>query len=290
MQTAADTDEALDWVLSKISAAKKQSTLVRIPEAPKLPSFSKLPKKTDFEKKQELKAKQPKEMELWHAYKAADYKSFQGFINDWVGRYKNRIEVPVSVVEAEHKKWFITGLKSYDPKKGAQLNTHLTNYMKKAGRFLDASKNFAYIPENVSKNIGAYNSFKSELSERLGYEPDDQTLHDFAIKEKHERLGVLSLKDIKRLNKEQRKGLINTGYENDLFFPNDLNPREVEVAHLIIGELTDNERAVHEFTLGLNGKPKLAPGKIAKQLKMDNSKVSKLRKSIWGKMSPYLTE
>jgi hypothetical protein len=61
-----------------------------------------------------------------------------------------------------------------------------------------------------------------------------------------------------------------------------------EVIHLVVPQLSKPELAVHEFTFGLNGKPKLPPGQIAKKLKMDNSKVAKLRTSIWKKMEPHL--
>lgn len=281
MLAAEDREEALDWVLEKLSAARKAQ-----PVAPLVP-----------DKKEELKAKQPKELELWKAYKASGFhpaklnpliKSFQGLLNERIRHFKNRVEIPVSVIDHVHKVEFVDALKSYDPKRGTQLNTHIFNRLRKAGRFIDANKNFAYIPENISKNIGFFNTFKAELSEKLGYEPDDQTIHDEAVKQRHPRLGLISLKEIKRLNREQRKGFVQKGHESDLLFPDELNPRELEVAHLIVFQLTPEERAVHEYTLGLNGKPKLAPGAIAKKLKMDNSKVSKLRSSAWAKMQPYL--
>jgi DNA-directed RNA polymerase specialized sigma subunit len=287
MEVAAATEQALDWVLDKLSAAKKP--------APPQPSL----KAPQLEQKQELQAKRPKELEMWKAYRDSGWKpqllnplikSFQPLLNQRINRYKNRVEVPTATIEHEHKVHFVNGLKSYDPGKGVQLNTWVTIALKKAGRRIEANKNFAYISENVSKNIGAYKDFKSELAERLGHEPDDRTVHDVAVKEQHPKLGILSLKDIKRLNQEQRKGLIQTGQETDLLRPTLVDPREFEVAHLIIPQLTPHERLVHEYTLGLNGKPQLKPGAIAKKLKMDNSKVAKLRSAIFKKMKPYLPE
>lgn len=282
MEPLAVDSSDLDWVLGKLSAARKPTVT---------------PQLTPEQKRQELRAKQPGEVELWKTYKDSGWhpqhldpllKSFTGLINSRINIYKNRVEMPTSAIEHEHKKWFVKALKTYDPKKGAQLNTYITTNLLKAGRYIESNKNFAYISENVSKNIGAFNAFKAEVSDRLGHEPDDRTLHDIAVKEKHPKLGVLSLKDIKRLGKEQRRGLIETGYEDDLLHPDEIDPREVEVAHYIIPKLTPQERLVHEHTLGLNGKAKLKPGAIAKKLNMDNSKVAKLRSSIWGKMKPYL--
>ena len=284
MPDVASREQALDWVLDKLAAAKAKRPVQTFPKV------------TEEQKKEELKAKRPKEMELWKAYKDSNWhpdhlepllKSFSGLIASRVNIFKNRVEVPTSTIEAEHHKWFAKGLKTYDPSK-ASLATHLTRVMKKAGRWIESNKNFAYIPENVSKNIGAFNAYKSNLAERLGHEPDDKTVHDFAVKEQHPKLGILSLRDIKRLNKDQRKGLIQTGHEQDLFSEADVDPRELEVAHLIIPHLTAEELVVHEYTMGLNGKQALKPGAIAKKLKMDNSKVAKLRTAIWKKMKPHL--
>jgi DNA-directed RNA polymerase specialized sigma subunit len=282
MLEVSDTSPDLNWVLGKLAAARK------VPSA--------LPVVSAEQKQKDLKAKQPKELELWKAWKASGekpalleplLKSFAPLINSRINLYR-RAEIPTAALEQEHHKWFLKGLQTYDPKKGAQLNTHLTTNLKKAGRWIEANKNFSYISENISKNIGAYNNFKSELTERLGYEPDDHTIRDFAIKEKHPKLGLLSVKDIKRINKEQRQGLIEKGHESDLLSNDEVSPRDVEVAHLIIPQLTPQERMVHEYTLGLNGKPALKPGAIAKKLKMDNSKVAKLRSAVWNKMKPYL--
>jgi DNA-directed RNA polymerase specialized sigma subunit len=286
MHVGEDRGQDLAWVLEKLSAAKKPAA--RGISTPK-------PAQSVEQKKQELKSKQPQEVKLWEAYRDSGWhptkldpllKSFAGLINSRINIYKNRVEVPTSFIEQVHKIEFAKALKDYDPKRAA-LNTHLTRRLKKAGRPIETYKNFAYIPENVSKNIGAFNAFKAELTEKLGYEPDDHAIHDHALKSNHPKLGALSLKDIKRLNTDQRKGLIQTGHEQDLLRP-EMDPRELEVAHLIVHQLTPQERLVHEYTLGLNGKPQLAPGAIAKKLKMDNSKVAKLRTTVWNKMAPYL--
>lgn len=286
MLPGTDKDQALEWVLEKLSAAKK----------PAAKGFS-VPKpvQTAEEKRQELKAKQPKEMELWKAYRDSGWhpekldpllKSFSGLINSRINIYKNRVEVPTTVIEQEHKKWFADALRTYDPKKAA-LNTHITTRLRKAGRLIDSNKNFTYIPENISSKIGTFNYFKSELREKLGHDPDDQTLLDHALTSGNKKLMKLTIKDVRRLNNDQRKGLIQQGHESDLHTES-LSPREQEVAELIVYQLTPQERLVHEYTVGLNGKPKLSPGEIAKKLKMDGSKVSKLRRSAFDKMAPYL--
>jgi DNA-directed RNA polymerase sigma subunit (sigma70/sigma32) len=162
--------------------------------------------------------------------------------------------------------------------------------MKNAGRYVEKYKNTARIPENISKHIGSYNAVKSELTENLGFEPDTHKIHEYVLKTKHPTLSGVSLKNLSRLEKEQRKTFIDQGFdsESDVGPTHKLSSRQQEVAYLIIPQLTDHERAVHEYTVGLNGRPMLKSGAIAKKMKMDISKVSKLKTAIYAKMKPFL--
>jgi hypothetical protein len=279
MEPEVERNESLVWLLDKLAATKKRETAAQ--------SLSKAP--VSREQKQ-------KEVELWKTWKnngqkAKDLdpllKSFAPLIQERINRFK-RAEVPTAAIAHEHKKRFVDALRTWEPKKGA-LGTWVTWKLKRGARYVETYKNPARITENISQHIGSFNSLKSELTEKLGYEPDAQALHDFAIKTKHPRLQKLPLKDFRRLENEQRKTFIERGYESEETSAHPiLSSRDEEVAHLIIPQLTDQERLVHEYTLGLNSKPRLKPGEIAKKLKMDGSKVAKLRSSVFKKMQPYL--
>ncbi len=275
--------EALEWVLTKLSAAKKKPTET---SAPKASAFDDL---MDTKKREVILFKawnaggrKPKDLEPL-------FKSMNKLIQKRVSLYKNRVEIPVSVIEHEHKKHFVNALKTWDPSKGTQLSSWVTTNLKKAGRFIEQNKNFARIPENISRYIGSFNAVKSELSEKLGHEPSSHDIHDFVLKNEHPTLGFVSLKTIQRLEREQRRGLLQSEKDVDeVMGAPTMSSRAEEVKHLIIHQLTPQERLVHEYTFGLGGKPMLKPGAIAKKLKMDGSKVSKLRTSIFAKMKPYL--
>jgi DNA-directed RNA polymerase specialized sigma subunit len=280
--------ETLDWVLSKLSAAKKKPA--------ELPAPKKLTPPEPF-KKLDLQDTRKREVELWQKWKKtgkpADleplYKSMTPLIQRRVNLYKNKAEVPTSFIEHEHKKHFVNALKSWDPKKGTQLSSWVTTHLKKAGRAIEQNKNFARIPENISRYIGSYNAVKSELEEKLGHEPSSQDIHDHVLVSGHPTLGALSLKTIQRLEREQRRGLIQSEADVEETRGNPLlSSRAEEVIRLIVHQLTPQERTVHEYTFGLGGKPKLKSGEIATKLKWDNSKVSKLRTSAYKKMEPYL--
>lgn len=287
MLAASEKAEALDWVLEKLSAAKKPKIVAPAP-FPK--PFSSLPGIASPEaKKKELKNKKQSEMELWKTWhtggrKPADLdpllKSLQPLIETNAQKYKNKVEIPNAAIDFEHKRLTVEALHKYDPTKGAALGTWISNYLRKVNRFILTHQNFARITEPVAAKIGLYNSAKAELTERLGYEPDTHTLSEHT---------GLSVKELKRLSKDQRKGLVSSGIAGTEVNPGSLlSSRDQEVVQLVYHQLTPQERSVHEYTFGLYGKPVLKPGAIAKKLKMDSSKVAKLRTSIFNKMKPHL--
>jgi hypothetical protein len=291
--------QALEWVLGKLAAASKKkevskgtSFVAPTYEPTKPASFGKPPEKITLERKK-------KEIELWHTWnnngrKPKDLvpllKTFDNVIKTKMNVFR-RAEVPTSTIESQLKKAAVDAFKTWDHKKGGGLSTWVTIKLKRGQRFVDSNKNITYSPENITQHIGSFNALKSELTEKLGYEPDAHTVHDHLLEFGHpkERFASLSLRDIKRLEKEQRRSLISSGKDTEetAGIPN-LSSRAEEVKLLIIPELTPEERAVHEFSFGLNGKPLLKPGEMAKRLKFDGSKVAKLRSSILKKMQKHM--
>lgn len=273
--------EALTWVLDKISA----------PKAPKVQAPSLSSGLSPSAKKKELKDKKSNELELWKTWKGGGHKpndldpllkSLHPLIESNAQKYKNKVEIPNAAIDFEHKRLAVEALHKYNPDKGTALGSWVSTYLRKAKRFVLANQNFARITEPVAAKIGKFNAARAELTERLGYEPDANALAEHT---------GFSLKDIKRLTRDQRKGLVSSGISGTEVNPAaSLSSREQEVVQLIHYQLTPQERLVHEYTFGLFGKPVLKPGQIAKKLKMDGSKVAKLRTSIFNKMKPHLEE
>jgi DNA-directed RNA polymerase specialized sigma subunit len=283
MDVATQRAEALDWVLAKVAAAKK-------PQPLPLPGIKAHPKVTKEQKR--------KELELWKKWMSGGQKpkdlepllkSLSPMIFQRASKFRSA-EVPYASIVYQHKKALVNALPKWDPKKGA-LSTYMERKLMRPARFVEKYKNPARIPENISKYIGSVNAVKAELTENLGHEPTAQDIWERGISTKHDVLKKASLRDIQRALKEQRKSFISTGHDAEETGPSPiLSSRAEEVAHLIIPELSSDERIVHAYSLGLEGKPRLSPGDIAKKLKFDSSKVSKLRSSIFRKMRPYLGE
>ena len=292
MEVESPKIEALNWVLEKLAAAKKPAAGTSVPKAIKGPSFSSM----SLDQKQALKEK---ETALWHKWndggrKPADLDPLIHSLMPIIQKRANdfrRAEVPKAAVLHVHKMAAVEAIKKWDPKAkdGASLKTYVTWGLKHGRRYVENNKNLIYNPENIRERIGVYNAFKSELTEKLGYEPDSHAIHDLALESGHPKISTWSLKDIKRVEKEQRRSLIQSGHDvEEMAGSPYMSSRAEEVKLLIVPELTPEERIVHEYTFGLNGKKALQPGAIATKLKFDNSKVSKLRKSIRLKMQKYL--
>lgn len=268
---------AIDWVLDKVGAKKAPVVVKTVLKKP--------PEKKDFSQQR------AKEVELWHVWKQSNfhpkkfeplYKSMENLVHNEAKNYKGRVEIPNAAIDWEFKKIFVDSAKRWDPAKGAQLHSWVTDQMKKRiQRFIKTNQNFARIPEYRLAHVNKFKAVKAELTNKLGHEPDTNTLA--------EETG-LHPKEIKRLTKELRKGLIAAGDADDIPQISGINDdaRIEEVKHLIVPQLTPQERIVHEYTFGMFGKPKLKTSQLAKKMSWDDSKVSKLKKSILTKMQPYL--
>ena len=242
-----------------------------------------------------------KDMELWKTWKDSDYapehldpliKSFSNILSQRVNKYRGA-EVPKVAIENQHKKELVRALKTYDPTKGTTLVTHINNVLPKAGRYVANNQNFARISLNVSEKIGYFNAVRSDLKERLGYEPDAQTIHDHLIENPHEKLGTPSLRKIHRFMRDQRSALLESGANphelaGKVYSLSGEDAREEEVIQLIYPQLTGEEKAVYEYIYGVNGKPALRRGEIAKRMGWDGPKVSKVVEKIRNKVLNYL--
>lgn len=294
MTDGTDRDQALEWVLEKLAAAKKKQ--LKVETAFKAPEFKPAKPLDLLQKKKDLTATKKNELELWKQWKDSDHNpkhldpllsSLKPFLESYAKKFKNRVEVPTAAIDFEHKKLTVQALKTFDPGKGVKLQSWIGTNLQKAGRFISQRQNIARIPENLSRHIGTYHAVKADLTDRLGHEPDDLTLAE-EVRKVDPRVG---LKEIKRLNKEIRKGLIESSADGlDAASHVTHEDRHREVINLIWHQLDKEERLVHQYTFGLNGHPELKTGQIAKKLGWDASKVSKLKTRIVNKMKPHLGE
>lgn len=235
----------------------------------------------------ELKTLQKKEMDLWHTWheggrKAKDlsplYESYKPLIQKTANKFTNRAPLPVSAIHSELRKQFVSAVKSYDPKRGTQLNSWVTTHLQKVSRFIKTYQNYGKIPEGNIAKITEFHRAKTELADRLGHEPDTKALADHL---------KWSPKRVIQMGKELRKDESVSGYPNGDPAVQ-MTSKEIEAVQMLHydSRLGADERAVYEYVFGVNGKPKLGPGDIAKKTNIHPSKVSRIRT----KLKNYLQE
>jgi DNA-directed RNA polymerase specialized sigma subunit len=84
--------------------------------------------------------------------------------------------LPSAALSAEAKKWAINGIKTYDPSKGTQLSTHVTNYLQRVRRLNYKYQNAVRLPENMQLLYRQWNASNQELADQLNRDPTEEEL------------------------------------------------------------------------------------------------------------------
>lgn len=235
----------------------------------------------------DLRKKQQSEMNMWNSWKDNGMqphelrpliKSFRPLINGEANRWAGRVrDVPPAAIRAEFTNQFVRALETYDPTRGAALNTHIRHHLRKAPRFVTTYQNPGRIPETRIYKIRELSNAEAELDERFGRPPTQIELADHL---------KWSPRTVDTLQREVRKAYPTSFFETD---PSSQTPsRQQEILRLLPYELTPDERAVFEHLHGVGGKPELTPGEIATKLNMSAPKVSRLKLAIKQKYEKYL--
>ena len=202
--------------------------------------------------------------------------NFKGLIRSQSNRYARTQNIPTSAIHAQFQTQAMHAFNSYDPNRGTKLSTHMTNQMKRARRFVNTYQNLGRIPEPRINKITEFKDTRMRLEDRLGR---PASAHELADELKW------PVKQIVAMEHEVRDEIPSSKFGGDVM---SIKPsKDAEIMRLIQYELTPEEKTVFEYAMGANGKPQLKPGAIAKKLNMQNSKVSRLKKSIADKIKRF---
>jgi RNA polymerase sigma factor (sigma-70 family) len=226
---------------------------------------------------------QNREIELWKKWKSTGdqqalgelYKSLTPLLKRIGMQYQGNL--PPDYIDGEVKRLTLEALKSYDPGRGAQLNTHVTNYVsQKMKRSVYPYQNPTRLAEESHIRIPTFQNVNSNLTDRLGRPPTDQELS--------RELGWPK-KEIQRLRTGTRRDL--SALPDTGSWQRKEDERMDEILELIRYELTPQEKDVLDYIFGRNGKPKLNANDIAKRMGISPGRVSQLRSSILTKMQTH---
>lgn len=236
--------------------------------------------------KQATAVRAAKDLELWHQWHGGGRKpehleplldAYQPLIARKTQEWTPPL-IPRSAMEAEITKHVITAFQTYDPKRGAALNTHVQHRIQKAKRFMVQHQNVAYIPEPQAYQIGNIERAHNALSEELGRAPTTQEIADHLS---------MPVRQVSRIQKSIRRDVPGSALETDPV-PH-LGPREQEVLALLPGILSPEEKQVFDLIYHPDPKKRMtSTSDIAQKVGKNPSQVSRLKTSIIQKTKRYL--
>jgi DNA-directed RNA polymerase specialized sigma subunit len=159
-------------------------------------------------------------------------------------------------------------LLKYDPNKGANIDTHLTNALHPLYRYA-AKRDLIRVPEGVRQLNYKANAVEAELADELGREPTAQELAH--------RLGVPVQKLAKIRNNYHfatSESLMTSEEGDPLFAATEVNPRIKAWEDYVYSDLDPTDKKIFEHTRGYAGAPVLGTGEIAKKLGLSPSAIS----------------
>lgn len=250
----------------------------------------------DFEEIPHPHTRAEKDLHLWNHWQKTNHpndmkgllRAFDPLITKFTSQYRHS-GIPHQALEAEAKINAVKAFKTYDPSKGTQLNTHVTNYLQKTQRLVMENKELTRIPEHRQTRISTYMNVRDLLRDKLGRDPNMHELHDelaagWGVTDK---ANPWSTAEIERMEKELHKTLLSSVdslQENAVQEPS----KESKLIDYVYYELSPVEKSVFEYLTGRNGKPRLDGISIAKKLNLTQSRVSRMRAKIAEKFEKYL--
>ena len=236
-------------------------------------------------RKTAINVRAKKDMELWQTWmdngkQPEDTEvllnNFKGLIRSESNKYAGNLKIPSTAIHSQFQTQAMKAFETYDPNRGALLSTHITNQLRRGKRFIKTYQNIGRIPEPRIDKISDFQSTEMELEEELGRPP---TAHEMSDRMKW------PVKQVTALRHELRDEVPSSRLQGDML---SIRPSaDAEVLRLIQYELSPDEKAVFEYSTGMNGRPMLKPGEISKKLNMPASKVSRLKLSVSKKIEEF---
>lgn len=180
----------------------------------------------------------------------------QSEVNRWSGTLARPL------LELEAKRLAAEAIKSYSPKRGAALATHVTNRLRKLSRLSYTHQNVARIPEYQTMQFHTYQSAKTDLEDKLGREPSGAELSD--------QLGW-SKPYLSRFQNSLRKEFLESGEPPPIF---DKPSDDARLIDFLYNDLPPQQQTLFQHTTGYLGSPVLSNQQLMKKLKMSQGQLS----------------
>lgn len=220
------------------------------------------------------------ELSLWKKWKRTKnptimsdlLKSMDPFLQSHVNRFTGS-PLPRPAIESQARILAVKGFHTYDPTKGAALNTHLGHELKHLTRYVLEYQNIGKIPENRGIAISKFQNVKANLKDELGRDP--------SIVELADRLQWQPA-EVERMQSELRQDLTLTQGKEEAFFDNDFNVSDPnrDIVEFVYYSVDPERQKVLEYSFGLGGNPRLSVEEIAVKLNKTPAEIRDMRKVL----------
>lgn len=211
--------------------------------------------------------------------------SLEPTIKSHVNRWK-MANVPTDLIELKAQQITVDALKRYKPTAGyegrtAAVNSWVNNQLAQLQRFVVENQNAGRIQERrAGKHLRMFTEAQQFLRQKLNRDP---TIKELA-QEMTLKMGRSVTEAEARMFVREQRNDRTVSDENFTYTPTATRM----LIKLLPEELTPIEVQVFERLFGLNGCRKMKPGEIARDLRIDNSRVSRIRNKINEKAQMYL--
>lgn len=242
-------------------------------------------------------AREKADMEVFEAWKQDPNKQntskllrrFNPMISQRVNVWKAP-GVPEAAFKADLKKNALTAFETFDPNRGAQLRTHVSNMLRRSQRFNAKHQNMAFIPEEKASLITPIQQATDYLHQEMDKKPTDREIATYLSRNEHmlpKRVrGKMDEKLIQTVKSYNIADIPGSGFKSDPV--PEVMSFQRETLDLLRPALKSDEQAVFDYLYGKNGKPKVeSTGDIARRMGKSPSQISRLKKRIEATYKKY---
>tara|TARA_Y100000310_G_scaffold313881_2_gene362756 strand:- start:387 stop:1220 length:834 start_codon:yes stop_codon:yes gene_type:complete len=235
----------------------------------------------------ELRGRGAKEQVLWQRWDRGGrkpehltplLKSLDPFIKSKVRGYAKQgdIGIPKRSIETKLRQHAMKGIKTFDPKQGTKLTTHIGNKFLAMSDFVHENRNFAHIPKARSQQFQPFRNAQMELEMELGRDP--------TVPELQKRLQWPNVKDVARMKREIKSELWSGDQGEDQGSSSQIRSMIQLMPSMLKGN--DEKKVFGALYPTGGGIPSVK--QVARNTGMSEQRVYQLRARILNRAKPYL--
>jgi DNA-directed RNA polymerase specialized sigma subunit len=242
-----------------------------------------------------------KEMELWKRWRQTGkpehleplLQAYEPLLSQKMRAWRAPFSAPESAFRGEIQKHLINAFETYDPKKGAALNTHVHYRIQKAMRYNAKHQNLAYIPAGQTKLITPIKRAIEELREEYGRDPTHSEIATHLQMNGEEDFRNITAKRVETVLKAQRTAVPSSHLESDptAHFPG-FEDQQIAVAATILPDIFPGKDDLHKLfnhTFGTNGFQQItSTSQLAKKLGKTDQQISHMKTQMGNALRKHM--